>query len=60
MASKLLSQYGFNANNVKVLLGGWSAWKDKSYPIEPASGGAAPAGGNSATAPVVITVNPAP
>lgn len=59
MASKLLSQYGFSKENVKVLLGGWSAWKDKGYPMEGTSG-AAPAGGNSATAPVVITVNPAP
>jgi len=40
VASKLNSEYGFSYDNLKVLLGGWYAWKDANqqdpsgYPIE--------------------------
>jgi len=41
LARKLLNEYDFSQQNVKVLLGGWSAWKEangkdpQGYPIEP-------------------------
>jgi hypothetical protein len=41
VAQKLHDTYGFSYDNLKVLLGGWSAWKQKHsedpdiYPIEP-------------------------
>jgi hypothetical protein len=53
VAQKLNSQYGFSYDNLKVLLGGWSTWKQKhaedpaGYPTVPENlGGAAvpPAG----------------
>ena len=39
MAQKLHDTYGYSYDNLKVLLGGWNAWKDKSatdpngYPV---------------------------
>lgn len=39
MASKLNSEYGFSYDNLKVLLGGWTAWQEANaqdptgYPI---------------------------
>ncbi len=44
MAQKLHNTYGFDYANLKVLLGGWGAWKDNNakdpaaYPIETAPG----------------------
>lgn len=44
MATKLHNQYGFSYDNLKVLLGGWTEWKNRSaqdptgYPIETAPG----------------------
>lgn len=44
MAQKLHLDYGYSYDNVKVLLGGWSAWLDKNttdatgYPIATGSG----------------------
>ena len=59
MAQKLNSQYGFSYDNMKVLLGGWNAWKDQNaqnpsaYPIETSSGGGSTGG---ATTPITSTV----
>lgn len=58
MAQKLHLDYGYSYDNVKVLLGGWSAWLDKNttdatgYPIATGSGsgGAAPATGTTPVA----------
>jgi hypothetical protein len=39
VAQKLHDTYGYSYDNLKVLLGGWNAWKDKSatdptgYPV---------------------------
>jgi hypothetical protein len=41
LARKLLNEHDYDPSLVKVLLGGWSAWKDanagdkSAYPIEP-------------------------
>ncbi|HUS14196.1 MAG TPA: hypothetical protein VM536_04165 [Chloroflexia bacterium] len=32
MALKLHKDYGYSYDNLKVLLGGWHAWVDASYP----------------------------
>ena len=40
MATKLHNDYGFSYDNLKVILGGWTEWKNRSaqdptgYPIE--------------------------
>ena len=47
MAKKLHDQYGFSYDNLKVLLGGWTTWKEfnskdpNAYPIETGTGGSA-------------------
>ena len=44
MATKLHNDYGFSYDNLKVILGGWTEWKNRSaqdpagYPIEVAPG----------------------
>ena len=46
MARRLINQYGYSKENVKVLLGGWSAWQEnntkdsKGYPITITEGSA--------------------
>ena len=59
MAQTLHDQYGYDYNNLKVLLGGWSAWQSAGYPTETGAGsgstGAQPPAGNVITNPVVIT-----
>ena len=46
MAQKLHDQYGYNYNNLKVLLGGWSAWVDGGNPTATS---ATPTGGTGST-----------
>ncbi|MGA7732379.1 MAG: hypothetical protein WCD37_14055 [Chloroflexia bacterium] len=40
MAQKLHDQYQYSYDNVKVLLGGWTAWQQAGYPTETGTGGA--------------------
>ncbi len=53
MAQKLHDQYGFDFNNIQVLLGGWSAWREQNaqdpeaYPI--GTGGADTGGSTGST-----------
>jgi hypothetical protein len=50
VATKLHNQYNFSYDNLKVLLGGWTEWKNNNaqnpsgYPIE-TTAGAVPADG---------------
>ena len=67
MAQKLHDTYGYSYDNLKVLLGGWNAWKDKSatdptgYPVvlnsTPAPGGQT-GGTGVITSTVVIVPQP--
>jgi hypothetical protein len=62
VAQKLNSEFGYSYDNLKVLLGGWSTWKQKhaedatGYPTEPEilDGGAVP-GGEILLSPVPVT-----
>lgn len=51
MATKLHNEYGYSYDNLKVLLGGWTEWKNRNaqdpagYPIETTPGAAAPSDG---------------
>jgi 3-mercaptopyruvate sulfurtransferase SseA len=49
VAQKLHDQYGFNYDNLKVLLGGWTSWQGAGYPTE----------GTGAAAPPVVISTPA-
>jgi 3-mercaptopyruvate sulfurtransferase SseA len=57
VAQKLNAQYGYSYDNLKVLLGGWTAWQNAGYPTETGAGGGAPAppAGAAITNTVVIT-----
>ena len=58
MATKLNSQYGYSYDNLKVLLGGWSAWQGAGYPTSTGAGGSTappPAAGNAVTDTGVIS-----
>jgi 3-mercaptopyruvate sulfurtransferase SseA len=56
VAQKLNAQYGYSYDNLKVLLGGWTAWQNAGYPTETGAGGApAPPAGAAITNTVVIT-----
>jgi len=58
VAQKLHDTYGYSYDNLKVLLGGWTSWKNAGYPIEST---AAPSGDTSGSgAPIVITTPAAP
>ncbi|MDQ2808774.1 MAG: hypothetical protein M3Z04_17995 [Chloroflexota bacterium] len=75
MAQTLHDQYGYSYDTLKVLLGGWSAWKSANYPIATSEGAAPPAtaltplstplqpgvriNGGGAT-PLVVPVTPKP
>ena len=61
MAQKLHDQYNYSYDNLKVLLGGWSAWKDKNatdpagYPIETgAATGTTPGAGKVLITPSTV------
>ena len=61
MAQKLHDQYGYNYDNLKVLLGGWNAWVDAGYPTETSGAPAgAPAGAPTDTGGKVIILTPGP
>lgn len=68
MAQKLNSQYKYDYANLKVLLGGWNTWKEfnvkdaNQYPIDTATGGAAPVTNNNPAVvnPVPVQNTPAP
>ncbi|HUP27910.1 MAG TPA: hypothetical protein VM409_05700 [Chloroflexia bacterium] len=55
MASKLLSQYGFNRDKLKVLLGGWNSWNQlhgtdpNGYPTDVSTTAASPPAGVGVT-----------
>ena len=53
MAQKLHDTYGYSYDNLKVLLGGWNAWKTAGYPTE--SSAAAPSGGTTITNTIPLT-----
>lgn len=67
MAQRLLSEFGYSYDNVKVLLGGWNAWLEKNaadptgYPIGTGtgSGGGGGGGGGGAAAPTTGQGQPA-
>ena len=58
MAQKLNSEYGYSYDNLKVLLGGWNAWKQENandqagYPIETMGGTPAEPDGKGALPPL--------
>jgi len=66
VAQKLHDTYGYSYDNLKVLLGGWNAWKDKSatdpagYPVvlnsTPAPGTGDKNGGSGVVTSTVIIV----
>jgi 3-mercaptopyruvate sulfurtransferase SseA len=49
VAQKLHDTYGYSYDNLKVLLGGWSAWQGAGYPTE--TGGSS---GSTTTQPPVV------
>ena len=58
MAQKLNSQYGYSYDNLKVLLGGWTAWQGAGYPTGTGAGGgstAPPPAGNVITDTGVVS-----
>lgn len=52
MAQKLHDTYGFSYDNLKVLLGGWNAWKTAGYPTE----STAPPAGSGSTGVTTDTI----
>jgi len=73
VALKLNTTYGYSYNNLKVLFGGWSAWKAANYPmivatpdpnpptVVPSKGGAIPLNGTPGQLPPgVLIVTPKP
>jgi len=58
VAQKLNVQYGFSYDNLKVLLGGWSAWKQK-HAEDPASYPTVPEVLDGVPGPVIV-VTPGP
>ncbi|MEO8288250.1 MAG: hypothetical protein ABI670_17625 [Chloroflexota bacterium] len=67
MAQKLHDSYGFDYANLKVLLGGWNTWKEKSaqdpkgYPIGTGAGsGGSGATTDSPAAQTTVELAPAP
>jgi len=62
VASKLISQYGFSKDNLKVLLGGWNTWNERhttdpnGYPTDTTAGAPAQQPGDAIT---VVPQNPA-
>ena len=73
MATKLLTQYGYSKDNLKVLLGGWNTWNERhtadpnGYPTDVTPGAAEQPPGVSITVvpsggtPGLVTVpTPAP
>ena len=65
MAQKLHDTYGFNYDNLKVLLGGWNTWlqenaKDpNAYPTEGNPSATTPGAGGDTGNPVLL-ITPAP
>ncbi len=66
MAQKLHRDYQFDYNNLKVLLGGWTDWKNRGYPMEgtgvqqPAPGGSNINPADTVTMTVVLGPESAP
>jgi hypothetical protein len=64
VAQRLHSEFGYNYDNLKVLLGGWNVWLEKNaadpagYPIGTGTGGGG-GGGGAAAAPTTGQGQPA-
>jgi 3-mercaptopyruvate sulfurtransferase SseA len=55
VAQKLHDQYQYSYDNLKVLLGGWSAWQSAGYPTE-TSGTTAPGDGSAPSEPITKNI----
>jgi 3-mercaptopyruvate sulfurtransferase SseA len=60
VAQKLHDTYNFSYDNLKVLLGGWNAWKTAGYPIASSAAPTAPpvAPTTGQQGPAAPTTNP--